>query len=82
MEKVQSAERELLEKFLNKFKLLDFQYLIAVAKNVKENKDLGKLHSIFLPKKIELIERLRDIISGKTKMEDTVLRQEIEKFIS
>jgi len=58
MEKVPSSERKVLEQLLNRFKTLDYEYLIAVGKLVKDGLNLKQLHEIFTIKHIDLVKEL------------------------
>lgn len=82
MEKVPGPERKVLEQVLNRFKILDYEYLIEVGKFVKDGLNLEQLHEIFSTKQIDLVKELDVKLSSEAKAHSQLLRHEIIAFIN
>lgn len=82
MEKDCSAERKILEHMLGRFKLLDYEYLIAAVKCVKEGQNPGTLNEEFAEKRLSLVVELEEELSSGVDTRDPFLRREIEDFMN
>jgi len=81
LENAVSAEREILEQFLHKLKVLDYEYLFELTKSTKQNRDMGEVRRKFVLKRLCLVEKLQLEISHMVTEDNFILHQEIDRFI-
>ncbi len=81
LENVVSIEREILEQFLHKLKVLDYEYLLELTKSTKQNRDLGEIRRKFILKRLCLVEKLQLEISHMVTEDNFILHQEIDRFV-
>lgn len=81
LENAVSVEREVLEQFLRKLKVLDYEYLVELAKSTKQNRDMQEVRKRFILKRLYLVEKLQLEISHMVTEDNFILHQEIDRFI-
>jgi radical SAM superfamily enzyme YgiQ (UPF0313 family) len=81
LENAVSTEREVLEQFLRKLKVLDYEYLVELTKSTKQNRDMVEVRRKFILKRLCLVEKLQLEISQMVREDNFILHQEIDRFI-